>query len=162
MKKKGNNHSFVQALTSFFILSIIVLTVSYYFVLKNGLIGIAFIFLGFVSLAVLKFFKIKIKTVYPDLIFGLIDNGVLVFTAVIGAQIAGIPGAIVGGAAGNTVTDGIGGLFEGHIAENQRKYKIENWRNSLSTSLGKMAGCLFGAGIGLLIVWGFSVASKMI
>ena len=162
MKKKGNKHSFVQALTSFLILSIIVFTVSYYFVSKNGLIGTVFIFLGFVTLAVLKFFKIKIKTVYPDLIFGLIDNGVLVFTAVIGGQIAGILGAIVGGAAGNTVTDGIGGLFEGHIAENQRKYKIENWRNSLSTSLGKMAGCLFGAGIGLLIVWGFSVASKMI
>ncbi len=154
--KKVNKSSFVRALTSFIILSIIVFGVSYYFVSKNGLIGIAFVILGFISLIALKLFKIKIKAVYPDLIFGAIDNGVLVFVAILGGLLAGVPGAIIGGAAGNTVTDGIGGLFEGHIAENQRKYKIKNMRTALSTSLGKMAGCLFGAGLALLIVWGIS------
>ena len=87
------------------------------------------------------------------MIFGLIDNGVLVFAAVLGGSIAGVPGAIIGGAAGNTITDGIGGLFEGHVAQHQRQYKIDNLRTAFSSSFGKMAGCLFGAGIGLILVW---------
>ena len=63
-----------------------------------------------------------------------------------------VAGAIIGGAAGNTLTDGLGGLFEGYVAENQRKIKINNLRTSLSTMLGKVSGCLFGAGLGLVLV----------
>jgi len=144
---------FIRAFVSFLFLSIIVIAVASYFVFKNSLIGPAFLILGIISLASLKFFKIKIREFYPDIIFGVIDNGVLVFAAIIGANFAGVPGAVIGGAAGNTITDGIGGLFEGHIAENQRKYKIDNLRTATSTCLGKMAGCLFGAGLGLILIW---------
>ena len=77
----------------------------------------------------------------------------MIFAAVLGGAYAGVAGAIIGGAAGNTITDGMGGLFEGHIAEHQRKYKIDNLRTAMSTMLGKMTGCLFGAGTGLIIVW---------
>jgi len=73
--------------------------------------------------------------------------------AIIGGLIAGVAGAIIGGAAGNTITDGLGGLFEGHAAERLRGKKILEERTALSSTLGKMTGCLFGAGIGLIIVW---------
>jgi hypothetical protein len=148
-KKRG----LMKAITSFAILSIIVIAVSSYFIFDKKLIGPAFLALGGINLVFLKIFKIKIKSVYPDIVFGAIDNGVLVFLAVLGGRYAGVFGAVIGGAAGNTITDGIGGLFEGHIAENQRKYKIDNLRTALSTMLGKMIGCLFGAGIGLTLVY---------
>ena len=143
----------MQAITSWIILSIIVIAVSFYFVFDKAWIGPAFLVLGFISLFFLKFFKIKISSVYPDMIFGAIDNGILIFAAVLGGVYAGIAGAIIGGAAGNTITDALGGLFEGHVAQNQRKYKIDNLRTPLSTMLGKASGCLFGAGLGLTLVW---------
>lgn len=146
----------IKALISFILLSIVIVAVSFYFIFDKVFIGPVFLGLGFITLFALRFFKIEIKTIYPDFIFGFIDNGVLVFAAVWGGQIAGIVGAVIGGAVGNTVTDGIGGLFEGHIAEHQRKYKIDSYRTPLSTSLGKMAGCLFGAGVGLISIWLFS------
>lgn len=147
MKKRKK--TFVQALTSLVILSAIVIAVASYFIFNKALIGPIFLILGFVSLTFISFFKIKIKAIYPDLVFGIIDNGVLVFAAVLGGQIAGVFGAIIGGAVGNTVTDGIGGLFEGHIVETR---KIRP-RTALSSSLGKMSGCLFGAGAGLILIW---------
>ena len=119
MKKNG----FWKAVTTLVILSIIIVAVSAYFVLNEILIGPIFMIMGFLSLLVLKLFKIDIKSVHPDMVFGFIDNGVLIFAAVLGGAYAGVAGAIIGGAAGNTLTDGIGGLFEGHVAQNQRKYK---------------------------------------
>lgn len=152
MRKKRTG-GFIKALTSFIILSIIVIAVSVYFVFDNKLIGPAFLGLGIISLIFLKIAKIDFKSVYPDMVFGLIDNGVLVFAAVLGGTYAGIAGAVIGGAAGNTVTDGIGGLFEGYVAQHQRKFEIDNLRTAMSSMLGKMVGCLFGAGLGLIIVW---------
>ena len=152
MKKRGGR--FLKALTSFIILSIIVIAVSSYLINKTHLIiGIAFLGLGIINLIFLKIFKIEMKSIYPDLVFGIIDNGVLVFAAILGGYFAGIMGAVIGGVAGNTITDGLGGLFEGRLAEKQRKKNIKTHRTTLSTTLGKMAGCLFGAGIGLIIIW---------
>lgn len=154
--KKVKNHRFIKALTTFIILSIIVVAVSMYFVFDNQLIGPAFLGLGVISLIFLKIVKIEFNSVYPDMVFGFIDNGVLVFAAVLGGAYAGIAGAIIGGAAGNTITDGIGGLFEGYVAQHQRKFDIDNLRTTMSSMLGKMVGCLFGAGIGLILVWGIT------
>ena len=154
MKKRViTNHKFIKAITGFIILSIIVIAISAYFVLDNKFIGPAFLGLGILNLIFLKIVKIDFKSVYPDMVFGVIDNGVLVFAAVLGGMYAGVAGAVIGGAAGNTITDGIGGLFEGYVAEHQRKFEIDNLRTAMSSMFGKMAGCLFGAGIGLIIVW---------
>ncbi len=147
--KKG----LLNAFFSFLILSILVIGVSWYFVYNEVLIGPIFIFLGVINLLFLKFFNLKLESVAPDMVFGAIDNGILVFFAVAGGHIAGIAGAVIGGAAGNTITDGIGGLFEGHVAEGMRNKKVNEKRTALSTTLGKMAGCLFGAGTALIIVW---------
>jgi hypothetical protein len=151
-EKISKEYKFLKALGNFLILTIIVIGVSAFFLNKEGVIGFAFILMGFVGLAMLKLYKIEFRQVYPDVIFGAIDNGVLIFAAVIGGNLGGVTGAVIGGAAGNTITDGIGGLFEGNIAEHQREYKIDNLRTALSTSLGKMVGCLWGAGLGLEIV----------
>lgn len=151
MKLKSKKN-LVNAIVSFIGLASVVVVVSSYFA-SNGLAtAISFFILGFVSLGFMKLYSVEISSVFPDIIFGGIDNGVLVFAAILGGHFAGVAGAVIGGAAGNTITDGIGGLFEGYIAENQRKSKIENERSSISSSLGKMSGCLFGASIGLFIV----------
>lgn len=63
-------------------------------------------------------------------------------------------GAIIGGAVGDSITDGLAGLFEGKMAEYLRKHGIEEARTPLSSSMGKMSGCLIGVGIVLTVVWG--------
>jgi hypothetical protein len=142
-----------KSLVSFVIISILVIGVSVYFVFDEKLIGPAFLVLGLITMIFLKIFKIKLHSVYPDIVFGIVDNGVLVFAAVLGGVYAGVIGAIIGGAAGNTLTDGIGGLLEGYVAEKLRTKKLKEERTALSTMLGKIIGCLFGAGLGLIIVW---------
>ena len=159
MKVKNN---FFKAITSFVLFSIVIVGVSVYFMNDSKMIGPAFLGLGILNILILKFFKIKLSAVYPDMIFGFIDNGVLVFAAVLGGSYAGVVGAVIGGAAGNALTDGIGGLFEGYVAEHQRKFEIDNLRTSLSTMLGKVAGCLFGAGTGLILVWFAGTIQAMI
>ena len=62
---------------------------------------------------------------------------VLVFAAIIAGSFGGVTGAILGGAAGNTITDGLGGFFEGYVSEKLSARKIKNHRTALSSSLGK-------------------------
>ncbi|MFC1666129.1 hypothetical protein ACFLZF_00225 [Nanoarchaeota archaeon] len=143
-------HSFLEAILIFILFSVFIIAISVHFMKYKFWIGPAFLFLGLLNILIIKFLKIKIDSVYPDVIFGFIDNGVLVFAAILGGAYAGLLGAIIGGATGNALTDGIGGLFEGYVAQHQRKFKIDNERTAISTMLGKIAGCLFGAGIGLI------------
>ncbi len=113
-----------------------------FFVYENKLIGPVLIGLAWVCLISLKLFDVKIASTGPDIVFGLIDNGVLAIMAVVGGQVAGVAGAIIGGAVGNAITDGIAGVFEGYWAEKM----IEDRRTILGSAVGKMAGCLLGAG----------------
>lgn len=152
-KEEIPNHFFRKAVFSLVILSILIIAVSAFLVDNELLIGPAFLGLALISILFLKSYGISVSSVSPDILFGFIDNGVLVFAAVLGANFAGVAGAIIGGAAGNTITDGIGGLFEGQLAEKLRERKIEDRRNSLSTTMGKVIGCLLGAGAGLILVW---------
>ncbi len=145
----------VKSLVSVGLLCLVVLAVSGFFVYQKRWIGPIFILIGVLHLLVLKCFRIEIKSVWPDIMFGMIDNGILVVGALIGANFAGALGAIVGGSAMNVITDGIAGIFEGWTAEYLRRHKIRETRIALSTALGKMAGCLFGAGFVLLILWSF-------
>jgi hypothetical protein len=143
----------IQGIISIAILSIIIIAISSYFISNTNIIGPIFIGLGLINILFLNYYKISFKSIYPDFIFGFIDNSILVLAAIIGGAYAGITGAVIGGAAGNTITDGIGGLFEGHYAQELNKKKIKTTRDPISASLGKMAGCLFGAGIGLILVY---------
>ena len=87
----------------------------------------------------------------PDMIFGSIDTGLLTIPALWGGILFGVAGAIAGGIIGDAITDAIAGFFEGSIAEWLRKKGIEESREAVLTSLGKMAGCLFGSGMVLSV-----------
>jgi hypothetical protein len=149
MDKEG----IVTALTSLIIISIVAVSVISFVIYNTRLIGPIIIMLGFLPWIPLKIFGRTIKSAGADIIFGAVDTGMLAVAAMIGASFAGVLGAIVGGAVGDSITDGFAGLFEGKVAEYLRKRGIEEARTPLSSSLGKMSGCLIGAGITLTIAW---------
>lgn len=124
------------------VLCVIIFVVSARFVYDQRLIGLVLIGLALVCLLSLKLFQVRVSSTKPDIIFGVIDNGVLAVMAIFGAEIAGVAGAIIGGVVGNAMTDGIAGLFEGYWAEGLKSDK----RTILGSAVGKMAGCLLGAG----------------
>jgi len=143
--------NFLVALIKVLVLCIVIFSVSAYFVYDAKIIGWAVFGLGLLCLVFLKFSKIALEHVWPDIVFGLIDNGILAVMAVVGGEIAGVAGAIIGGVVGNAITDGIAGIFEREIAEKLRGRKISEERTMLGSAVGKMAGCLLGAGIVLII-----------
>lgn len=146
-------HDFMKAIVTLVALSIVIIGVSIYFVNDHTWIGFAFLGVALLSIIILKLFGIELSSVSPDIVFGVIDNGFLVFAAIIGGNFAGIQGAIIGGAAGNTITDAFGGLIEGKVSQKLRRNNVQVKRHPMSTMLGKLIGCLIGAGLGLIIVW---------
>ena len=124
------------------------LTISY-----KTLIGPTLLLLSALSLVPLKLSGRTIKSCSADIVFGTIDTSFLGVAALIGASFAGALGAIVGGAAGDAITDGFAGLWEGRVAQYLREHGIEEARTPLSASIGKMAGCFLGIGILLTLVW---------
>ena len=148
-----NKEGIVPALTSLIIVSAVVVSVILFVIYQKRLIGPIIVLLGFLPWIPLKIFGRSIKSTGADIIFGAVDTGILAVAALIGASFAGVLGAIVGGAVGDSITDGFAGLFEGKIAEYLRRHGIEEARTPLSSSLGKMSGCLLGAGITLTVAW---------
>jgi len=144
-----NKENLTFAIINIAVLTIIILGTAYLSINQKMLVGPLLILLGIVALAPALFFKIPVKSMKPDIIFGLIDNGILVIFALIGAELFGVFGAIVGGAVGNAITDGFAGIFEGLEAQKMKGAK----RTALSVAIGKLAGCLFGAGAVLVVGW---------
>lgn len=142
---------FLFAVLNVLILCIIIFGISAYFVYNAKLIGWIIEGLGILCLVSLRFSKIPVNQVWPDVIFGVIDNGILAMMAVVGGEVAGVAGAVIGGVVGNAITDGIAGVFEGEMAERLRERKIPEERTMLGSAVGKMAGCLLGAGAVLVI-----------
>jgi len=142
---------FILAVINIIVLCIIIFAVSLYFIYDSHLIGPVILGLGILCLLSLIPFKVSINTIWPDIVFGLIDDGILAILAIFGGKIAGVAGAVIGGVVGNAITDGIAGIFEGHVAERMRKKNISEERTMLGSAVGKMAGCLLGAGVVLII-----------
>lgn len=132
-------------------LCIIIGAVSINFVNDAKWMGPVLMILGLMCLVSLVPFKIKLKSTLPDILFGIIDNGILAIMAIFGGHLAGVTGAILGGVVGNAITDGIAGIFEGYIAEKLRQESISEERTMLKSAVGKMAGCLLSAGFVLTI-----------
>lgn len=147
MRKK-----FILSVFNILSLCVIIAAVSIFFVNNARWIGFVLIILALLCLISLVPFKIPIKSVQPDIIFGLIDNGILAVMAIFGGYFAGVTGAILGGVVGNAITDGIAGIFEGYSAEKLRIQLVSEERTMLKSAVGKMAGCLLGAGIVLVTV----------
>ena len=145
--------SLIPAVTSVIIISLVVVGAISYTIHNSKLIGPTIILLGLIPWIPLRLSGRTITSTGADIIFGAIDTGILGILALIGASFAGVLGAIVGGAVGDSITDGFAGLFEGRVAEYLRKHGIEESRTPLSSSMGKMSGCLIGVGIVLTIAW---------
>ena len=96
----------------------------------------------------------------PDFIFGALDTGLLTIPALWGGVLFGVAGAIAGGVIGDALTDGIAGFIEGGIAEWLRKQGIEESREPVTTSLGKMTGCLLGGGLVLTVALLLGIAPE--
>ena len=97
------------------------------------------------------------KGAIPDLVFGIMDTGLLTIPALLGGTFYGVAGAIAGGVIGDSLTDAVAGFFEGSIAEWLRNRGIEESREPITTALGKMAGCLLGSGIVLTCALMFGI-----
>lgn len=142
---------FILSVLDILMLCIIISAVSIAFIDNNRWMGIILILLAMLCLVSLIPFKINLKSVLPDIFFGVIDNGILAILAIFGGHFAGVTGAILGGVVGNAITDGIAGIFEGQMAEKLRSEAIPEERTLLKSAVGKMAGCLLGAGAILAI-----------
>jgi len=137
------------AIINIVVLTIIILAITYLSINQKKLVGPLLFLTGIISLMPALLFKIPFKLLKSDMVFGVIDNGILVVFAMIGAELFGIFGAIVGGAVGNAITDAFAGIFEGLEVQKMKNGK----RIALSVAIGKLAGCLFGAGVVLTIGW---------
>ncbi|MDO8505942.1 MAG: hypothetical protein Q7S48_05220 [bacterium] len=142
---------FFLSILNILTLCVIITGISIYFIYNTAWIGFVLIILALLCIVSLIPFKIKLKSIQPDIVFGLIDNGILAILAIFGGHFAGVAGAILGGVVGNAVTDGIAGIFEGYSAEKLRLRLISEERTMLKSAVGKMAGCLLGAGFVLVI-----------
>lgn len=151
MKKQG----LIPALTSVIAISIVIVGAVSFSIYHSRLIGPVIILLGLIPWIPLRLSGRTIKSTGADIIFGMIDTGILGIAALIGASFAGVLGAIVGGAVGDSITDGFAGLFEGRVAQYLRKHGVEDARTPLSSSMGKMSGCLIGVGMVLTAAWTF-------
>ncbi|MEK9130574.1 MAG: hypothetical protein AAB429_00460 [Patescibacteria group bacterium] len=151
------NKRFLLSIVDILGLCVVIAAVTLMFVQNSQWMGVLLIGLGVMCLLSLVPFGIKIKSTLPDIIFGLIDNGILAIMAIFGGYFGGITGAVLGGVVGNAITDGIAGIFEGYIAEKFDGIDVSNKRTMLKSAVGKMAGCLFGAGAVLAFASLFSL-----
>jgi hypothetical protein len=122
------------ALTKLIILSVIVVIAVSTVIFKKNLIGPLIIALGFLPWLPLKLAGRDIHSVGADIIFGAIDTGIMAVGAIIGANFAGALGAIVGSVVGDSITDGLAGLFEGGVSTYLREHNIVEARIPLSSS----------------------------
>lgn len=143
-------NKFILSILNILTLCIIIAAVSLFFVNDDKWMGLVLIFLSILCLLSLLPFKISLRSVQPDVFFGIIDNGILAIMAIFGGHFAGVTGAILGGVVGNAITDGLAGILEGYSAEKLRLESIPEERTMLKSAVGKMAGCLLGAGAVLI------------
>ena len=132
------------------ILCIITIVIAFFSMRLGRFVSIIIFGLGLLPILIAYIFKISLKKILPDIIFGLIDNILLIIPAIIGAELFGAAGALAGAVVGNAVSDGIAGLFEGSISEWLHLKGIDSTRTLLGSSLGKMSGCLL---IGIFLIF---------
>lgn len=132
------------------ILCVITIIIAFFSMRLGRFVSIIIFGLGLLPILVAYVFKISLKKISPDIIFGLIDNTLLIIPAIIGAELFGAAGALAGAVVGNAVSDGIAGLFEGSISEWLHIKGIDSSRTLLGSSLGKMSGCLL---VGIFLIF---------
>jgi len=114
MKKNQRN---ILEISVVILLSIVTAIIAFFSMRLGRFVSIVIFGLGLIPILIAYIFKINIKKILPDIIFGLIDNLLLIIPAIIGAQLFGAAGALVGAVVGNAISDAIAGIFEGSISE---------------------------------------------
>jgi hypothetical protein len=147
MKKNKRN---VLEISTVIIICIITIIIAFFSMRLGRFVSIIIFGLGLLPILTAYIFKISLKKILPDIIFGLIDNLLLIIPAIIGAELFGTAGALAGAIVGNAVSDGIAGLFEGSISEWLNIKGIDSKRTLLGSSLGKMSGCLL---VGIFLIF---------
>ena len=132
------------------ILCIVTIVIAFFSMRLGRFVSLIIFGLGLLPILIAYIFKISLKKILPDIIFGLIDNILLIIPAIIGAELFGAAGALAGAVVGNAVSDGIAGIFEGSISEWLNIKGIDSKRTLLGSSLGKMSGCLL---IGIFLIF---------
>ena len=148
-----NKQGILPTLISFITLSIIIISVLWFILDRTRIIGPILITFGLLAWIPIRISGRTIKSAGADIIFGIVDTGLLGVAALTGARYGGILGAIVGGAVGDAITDGFAGIFEGKVSEFLRRHGIDEARTPMSASMGKLSGCLVGVGITLTVAW---------
>ena len=147
MKKNQRN---ILEISVVVLLAIVTALIAFFAMKLGRFVSIVIFGLGFVPILFAYIFKISIKKMLPDIIFGLIDNLLLIIPAIIGAQLFGAAGALAGAVVGNAISDSIAGIFEGSISVWLHKKGIDSTRTILGSSLGKMSGCLL---VGIFLIF---------
>ncbi|MHB1347229.1 MAG: hypothetical protein ACYCXK_07040 [Candidatus Humimicrobiaceae bacterium] len=146
--KKGKKRTL--EISIIILISILTVIIAFFSIRLGRFVSIVIFGLGLLPILVANLFKISFKKMLPDIIFGLIDNLFLIIPAIIGAELFGAKGALVGALVGNAVSDSIAGIFEGSISEWLHERGIDSTRTIIGSSLGKMSGCLL---IGIFLIF---------
>ena len=147
---KREEYVLKEALLHVTIISAVIIAIAY-FGHDFEQIGLILIFAGLLPLISLKITGEHISESISEIVFGFINTGLITAMAIIGFNIEGILGAVIGVALGDAITEGYSGILEGEVSDLMLKWKIKEKIDPLNASLGKMAGALLGGGAVLLI-----------
>ena len=112
-----------------------------FFALRLGrFVSIVIFGLGLIPILLAYILKFDLRKLFPDFIFGIIDNSILIIPAILGAELFGAIGALAGALVGNAVSDAVAGYFEGSISEWLRSKGINTSRKNLSTTWAPKRG----------------------
>ncbi len=147
---KKEEYILKEALVHVTVISAIIIAIAY-FAHDFEQIGLVLIGAGLLPLISLRLTGEKIKESISEIVFGMFNTGLITAMAIIGYDIEGLIGAVIGVALGDAITEGYSGILEGEVADLMLKWRIKEKIDPLNSSLGKMAGALLGGGIVLLI-----------
>ena len=149
-KFKRKNEKKIMETIIVILLSAFTAFIAFYSMRLGRFVSLIIFTLGFIPILIAYFLRIDLKKMLPDIIFGIIDNIILVIPAIIGAELFGAAGALTGAVVGNAISDAIAGYFEGNLSEFLHSRGIDATRTVLGSSLGKMSGCLL---VGIFLIF---------
>ncbi len=149
-KFKRKNEKKIMETIIVILLSAFTAFIAFYSMRLGRFVSLIIFILGFIPILIAYFLRIDLKKMLPDILFGIIDNVILVIPAIIGAELFGTAGALTGAIVGNAISDAIAGYFEGNLSEFLHSRGIDATRTVMGSSLGKMSGCLL---IGIFLIF---------
>jgi len=147
---KRKNEKKIMETIVVLLLSAFIAFIAFYSMRLGRFVSLIIFVLGFIPILIAYFLRIDLKKMLPDIIFGIIDNLILVIPAIIGAELFGAAGALTGAIIGNAISDAIAGYFEGNLSEFLHSRGIDATRTVMGSSLGKMSGCLL---VGIFLIF---------